>query len=455
MVRRQRYRSALLTAGTVLVVALLATAAACSTGNGGGGGTASSSPASAIVVGADASLSGPLAGFGAYEKWAFDAVIADINAQGGVTVDGLQHKVTGVLLDDKSDPNVAAGNIDTLVTKNGAVALLGPVTPAVSNAASLAAEQQGVPYVETGSQLEPFRAVKPQWKWAFDFFFAAPDLAAGAFQWPKDLGIDRQTNMKYVVSVDNSPDGPLFIKQIEAAGKAGGWTLAMSETHPSNSTQFGGLIDKLKASGADYIIVLGDTQEHVALRKQMDAAGYKPKILYLVRGAQQQQFADALGALANGASATATVIVVPAIAGLITNSATVALTNSGGTLVMDTNLANNSTTVITTVNAPAVTNLSVQVLGPIVFNRQTGLFEQPIRFNNLSGTPITGVRISLGGLPSDLVLYNASGASNGVPFVEYDQIVSAGGSVGFVLEYYRSSRLAFVCSDAVRTGQFS
>ena len=300
MVRRQRYRSALLTAGTVLVVALLATAAACSTGNGGGGGTASSSPASAIVVGADASLSGPLAGFGAYEKWAFDAVIADINAQGGVTVDGLQHKVTGVLLDDKSDPNVAAGNIDTLVTKNGAVALLGPVTPAVSNAASLAAEQQGVPYVETGSQLEPFRAVKPQWKWAFDFFFAAPDLAAGAFQWPKDLGIDRQTNMKYVVSVDNSPDGPLFIKQIEAAGKAGGWTLAMSETHPSNSTQFGSLIDKLKASGADYIIVLGDTQEHVALRKQMDAAGYKPKILYLVRGAQQQQFADALGALANG-----------------------------------------------------------------------------------------------------------------------------------------------------------
>jgi uncharacterized repeat protein (TIGR01451 family) len=154
-----------------------------------------------------------------------------------------------------------------------------------------------------------------------------------------------------------------------------------------------------------------------------------------------------LGALANGASATATVIVVPAIAGLITNSATVALANSVGTLVMDTNLANNSTTVITTVNAPAVTNLSVQVLGPIVFNRQTGLFEQPIRFNNLSATPITGVRISLGGLPSDLVLYNASGSSNGVPFVEYDQIVSAGGSVGFVLEYYRPNRLNFVSTN--------
>lgn len=296
----KRYPSALLMAGIFVVVALLTLVTACGNGSSGGGGRASSSPASAIVIGADASMSGPLAGFGAYEKWAFDTVIADINAKGGVTVDGLQHKVTGILLDDKSDPNVAAGNIDTLVAKNSAVALLGPVSPTVSNAASLAAERQGVPYVETGSQLEPFRAVKTQWKWAFDFFFAAPDLSAGAFQWPKDLGIGSKTNKKFVVSVDNSPDGPVFIKQIEDAGKAAGWTLAMSETHPSNTTQFGSLIDKLKASGADYVIMLGDTSGHIALRKQMDAVGYKPKIVYLVRGAQPQQFADALGALANG-----------------------------------------------------------------------------------------------------------------------------------------------------------
>jgi branched-chain amino acid transport system substrate-binding protein len=303
MVRTQsieRGRAALLTAGALLVVALLTLVTACSSSNSSGGEAASSSSAAAIVIGADASMSGPLADFGAYEKWAFDTVIADMNTQGGVTVDGVKRKVTGVLLDDKSDPNVAASNIDTLVTKNGAVALLGPVTPTVSYAASLAAERQGVPYLETGSQLEPFRAVKARWKWAFDFFSAAPDLAAGAFQWPKDLGIDKQTNMKYVVSVDSSPDGPVFIKAIEASARTAGWTLAMSETHPSNDTQFGSLIDKLKASGADYIIVLGDTQEHIALGKQMGAAGYKPKILYLVRGAQPQQFADALGSLANG-----------------------------------------------------------------------------------------------------------------------------------------------------------
>jgi branched-chain amino acid transport system substrate-binding protein len=293
-------RVVVIAAGALLVVALLVLATSCGSSNNSSSGGGTTAAAADIVIGADASMSGPLAGFGAYEKWAFDTVIADMNAKGGVTIDGVQHKVTGVLLDDKSDPNVAASNIDTLVTKNKAVALLGPVTPTVGNAASLAAERQGVPYLETGNPLEPFRAVKAQWKWAFDFFFAAPDLASDAFQWPKDLGIDAKTNMKYVVSVDNSPDGPVFIKAIEASGKAAGWTLAMSETHPSNNTQFGSLIGKLKASGADYIIMLGDTPEHIALRKQMDAAGYKPKILYLVRGAQLQQFADAIGALANG-----------------------------------------------------------------------------------------------------------------------------------------------------------
>jgi branched-chain amino acid transport system substrate-binding protein len=280
------------------IVAMVAVLAACGSGNSGGGG-GSAAPAAELTIGVDASMSGPLAGFGAYEKWAAETVIADTNAKGGVTVDGVKHKVNMVLLDDKSDPNQAASNIDTLVTKNNAIALLGPVTPAVGNAAALAAERNQIPYLETGNPLEPFRAVK-QWTWAYDFFFAAPDLSAGAFQFPKDLGLSAKTNMKYAISVDNSPDGPVFIKSIEEAAKAAGWTLVLSDTHPSNATTFGSLINKLKASGADYVIVLGDTPEHVALRKQMDAAGYKPKMLYLVRGAQLQQFADAIGKLADG-----------------------------------------------------------------------------------------------------------------------------------------------------------
>ena len=48
------------------------------------------------------------------------------------------------------------------------------------------------------------------------------------------------------------------------------------------------------------MVALGDTPVLIALRKQMDAAGYKPKVMDFARGAQLQQFSDALGPLAEG-----------------------------------------------------------------------------------------------------------------------------------------------------------
>jgi branched-chain amino acid transport system substrate-binding protein len=278
-----------------VVAAMALVAVGC--GSSGGGGSSSSTPS--VVIGVDASMSGPLAGFGAYEKWAIETYVNKMNATGGVTIDGKKTKVDIVLLDDKSDPNVAASNIDTLVTKNKAIALIGPVTPAVGNAAALAAERNRTPYLETGNPLEPFRAVK-QWTWAWNFFFAAPDLAKAAFQSLADLGITPKTNKQVFICTDNSPDGPVFLGAISASAKAAGWKIAGTDTHPSNATEFGSLIGKLKNSNADYVIFLGDTPQEVALRKQMASAGYAPKILYFVRGAQLQQFADALGALSDG-----------------------------------------------------------------------------------------------------------------------------------------------------------
>ena len=266
-------------------------------GCGDDGDSSSEEAAGEIVVGVDASMSGPLAGFGAYQKWAIEAAVADQNEKGGIDVGGEMTKIKTVLLDDKSDPNVASSNVDTLINKDGAVAILGPVVPTVGNAAALAAEKNGIPYLETGNPLEPFRAVK-EWEYAFNFFVAAKPVADNAVQFPIDL--DLKTNMKMAISMDNSPDGPVFGPLVKDAAEAAGWDVVLEETHPAAQTEFTGLITKLKASDADYVYVLGHTPTFVALSKQMDAANYLPKILYYQRGAQLQDFADASGELANG-----------------------------------------------------------------------------------------------------------------------------------------------------------
>ena len=296
MVNRRQSRRTLVMGALALCAALAVVVfvAAC-----GSGGSSDSSSGGTITIGVDASMSGPLAGFGAYEKWGVETAVADQNAKGGVTIDGKKVKVNVVLLDDKSDANVAASNVDTLVTKNGAVAIIGPVTPTVGNAAALAAERRQVPYLETGNPLEPFMAVK-KWQWAYDFFVSGADLTNDNFQVITDTGLKAKTNGVVATCVDNSPDGPVFNAGWTIAAKKYGWKQIKMPTYPENSTEFGSLIAKLKASGADYVVALGDTPTLVALRKQMDAAGYKPKILDFARGAQLQQFADALGPLSNG-----------------------------------------------------------------------------------------------------------------------------------------------------------
>jgi uncharacterized repeat protein (TIGR01451 family) len=170
-----------------------------------------------------------------------------------------------------------------------------------------------------------------------------------------------------------------------------------------------------------------------------------------------------LGGLSNGASATATVVVISAITGSITNNVSIAIV-PGVPLVTDLDPDNDQASVVNILSAPTMTNNTTIVSGPIVFNPQTGLYYQTVQFNNNgtnSGPPeessrthsddIAAVQISVLGLPSGVVLYNASGTSNGVPYVEYDGLIATGGSVVFTLEYYDRTRQDFVSTNFVAT----
>src|SRR5271169_2143038 len=82
-----------------------------------------------IVIGASVPLSGPLAGFGSYEQWGYKRAVDEVNRAGGITVDGKKLKVKLIIRDDKTDPNVTASNTETLIGRDGAIAMLGSCTP--------------------------------------------------------------------------------------------------------------------------------------------------------------------------------------------------------------------------------------------------------------------------------------------------------------------------------------
>ena len=95
----------------------------------------------------------------------------------------------------------------------------------------------------------------------------------------------------------------------------------------------------------------------------------------------------------------------------------------------------------------------VAVVSPITLNPQTGLFEQTVRLSNSSPSTVTAARLLIQALPADVQVYNASGSTNGTPFVQYQLSLAPAATVDLLIEYYRANRNAdfwanFLAQDA-------
>lgn len=82
----------------------------------------------------------------------------------------------------------------------------------------------------------------------------------------------------------------------------------------------------------------------------------------------------------------------------------------------------------------------ITATGPITLQRQTGLLEQRLTIVNTSGRALNGFRLLIKKLPRGVVLQNAHGTMDGVPYIDYFGEIAAGASVELLLEYYRPSR---------------
>ena len=251
-----------------------------------------------IAIGASIPLSGPLAGFGSFQKWGYSHAVAEVNKAGGIDIGGKKLPVRLIIRDDRTDPNVTASNIDTLISRDHVVALLGSCTPALVNAGAFVADRRKVPMVTGCDPLEAFKAVR-RWRYVWDIFFDEPELAAAPFRTLADLGI--ATNRKIANIHDNGPDGQEVGGHLyPLLAKDGGYDIVQTDSFPVDNTQFTSIIDEAKGKGADIALVDAITPQAVSLRRQMASAGYTPKVLVIEKGAEPVQFAEALGKLSDG-----------------------------------------------------------------------------------------------------------------------------------------------------------
>jgi branched-chain amino acid transport system substrate-binding protein len=251
-----------------------------------------------IVIGASLPLSGPLAGFGSFQQWGYKRAVEEVNKAGGVSIAGTKQIVKLIIRDDKTDPNATAANTETLISRDHVVAMLGSCTPALVNAGALVAERAKKPLVTGCDPLEAFKSVR-KWNYVWDIFFAEPELAVAQLTALADLGA--QTNKKLAIWHDNGPDGRVVGGKIwPALAKEFGYEVVQNAEFPIDNSQFTSIIGEAKSKAADVVLVDAITPQAIAIRKQMAAAGYRPKVLNIEKGAEPVQFAEALGKLSDG-----------------------------------------------------------------------------------------------------------------------------------------------------------
>jgi branched-chain amino acid transport system substrate-binding protein len=169
------------------------------------------------------------------------------------------------------------------------------------NAGALVADRQRVPLVTGCNPLEAFKSVKPQWNYVWDLFFDEPELAALPFRTLKNQGLDAKTNKRVAILADNGPDGQVVGGKLwPAMARQFGYTVVQNSSFPVDTTQFSSLIQSAKSKNADILLVDAVTPPAIAMRKQMAAANYKPKVIVVEKGGEPVQYAQALGKLSDG-----------------------------------------------------------------------------------------------------------------------------------------------------------
>ncbi|MFG1998057.1 amino acid ABC transporter substrate-binding protein [Spirillospora sp. NPDC048911] len=275
-------------AAGAVTVALLATACGSKGESGGSSGDT-------LVLGAPYSNTGALAREGQLTKQGYDLCKETINAKGGVPVGGRKLKIDIRYSDDTSKADVAARIVDRL-NDDGVKLVLGPYGSASTAAAA--------PVVERNKQVMADAAgaddkiFQQGYKRSFAVLSPATEYAASMVKAIDELAVPKPKTIAFL----SADDG--FSKTVAEGGVAEartrGYTVFPTEYFPAQATDVSAVLTKIKGKKPDVIVGSVHLVEGIAIIKQANELGVKPKMFAESVAPPTPDFRNTLRGLANG-----------------------------------------------------------------------------------------------------------------------------------------------------------
>jgi branched-chain amino acid transport system substrate-binding protein len=140
-----------------------------------------------IRIGYVTPQTGPLAAFGAADRFVVDGIKAVLRA--GLTVGGKNRPVEILVKDSQSKPNRAGEVAVELIFKNNVDLMLAASTPETTNPVADQCELNGVPCITTVAPWQPWfftRGGKPErgFEWTYHFFWCLEDIITSTTENP-------------------------------------------------------------------------------------------------------------------------------------------------------------------------------------------------------------------------------------------------------------------------------
>ncbi len=248
-----------------------ATGAGAATGTNSGAATGGD--ADTILFGEVGSLTGAQATFGISTKNGIQMAVDEVNAAGGITVDGKAKKLAVRVYDDQGKPEEAANAVSRLINQDKVTVILGEVASSNSLAMAPKAQAAKVPMITPSS-------TNPKVTQVGDFIFRVCFI--DPFQGTVMAKFATETLKAKNVAIlkDNKSDYSLGLAQFftETFAKLGG-NIVAEEAYSQGDTDFRGQLTAIKGKNPEAIYVPGYYTDVGVVARQARELGLKVPLM--------------------------------------------------------------------------------------------------------------------------------------------------------------------------------
>lgn len=237
---------------------------------------AAAQAADPLKVGVLVPMTGATAADGARLLKAHELAAKEINEAGGIKGLG-GAKIELVVADTQSKPEVGRSEAERLISRGGATVLMGAWASAVTIPSMQVAERYRTPFIVTSAVTDSITEQKLQF-----IFRVSPKGSWAAKDVVDFIGFVRKKGTKIdkvALAYEDGPFGQTVSKGYKAGLPEQGIAIVAEETFRTGSPDLSTQAAKLKASGADLVLIVCYVDDESVLLRALAAQQYKPLVL--------------------------------------------------------------------------------------------------------------------------------------------------------------------------------